>query len=1113
VKRLSDAAVWPGCRTVAALVCLALASVINPAYGQGVTTASMTGLVKDAQGAVIPGAAVTATHQPSGTRYETITQGDGRFFIPGMRIGGPYRVSAAITGFSTEVKENISLSLGVAQDLDFTLKVAAIAEDVIVVGVSDPVFSSNRTGAATAVTRDELATLPTVSGRIGDMTRLTPQASGSNFAGQDNRLNNITVDGSYFNNSFGLAGQPGDRTGVAPISLEAIEQVQVNVAPYDVRQGNFVGAGINTVTRSGTNRLTGSVYHRFRNESFVGTEANGLPFNPGTFKTRNTGGWAGGPIVRNRLFAFGNFEDQKDTRPITTFRANAGGEPVAGSTTRVLASDLSQLSSFLSQRFQYDAGPFENIDKLTPARPPLIRVDYNVTSGNKVSFRYNRLDSSTDVQLSNSSSLGFGRNSGTTANTNFLSFQNSNYTILENIRSGIGEWNSVIGNSMSNSFIAGLTSQDESRGALNKLFPFVDILDGSGVAYTAFGSEPFTPNNELRYKTFQLQDNFTKFSRNHSLTFGGSMERYNSENVFFPGKQSVYVYNTLAEFMADASDFLTNPTRTTSPITLRRFQVRYTNIPGQEKPVQPLEVWYAGGYAQDEWRPKSNLTVTAGIRFDVPVFGDTAYANPNVDALTFRDEHGAAVRYSSGKLPDPKLLWSPRLGFNWDVVKDQSTQVRGGTGIFTGRPAYVWISNQIGNTGVLTGFVQEENTTTKPFNPNPDTYKPATVTGAPATSVDLAVTDPDFKFPQVWRSNIAIDHRLPFGIVATGEFLYNRDVNGVYYINANLPAAQAGFVGADNRPRWTGTSCTAPTPGPCVSRINNAAGNQITNAIVLKNQNVGRSWIAAGTVSKAVSAGFTIKGAYSYGEAKNTVDAGSIASGSWTQNPIAADPNNPGLGFSNASPGHRVFVSASYTRQYVGFGTTTVSAFWEGRTNGNTSYVFSGDLNGDTASGNDLIYIPRDVSEMSFQQFTHTNGRVFTAAEQAAAWDAYIAQDSYLRKHRGEYAERGAVFLPMVRRLDLSVLQDLFHSIRGKRHAGQLRLDVQNFGNLLNHDWGVGQRLIRNQILTNGTADAQGRATYRMVIVNNEMLTKSLETTTFSSDVYQFMISFRYTFN
>ncbi len=1108
MKHVNGSRLW--CVTAALLVCAALS--VASAYAQGVTTASVAGVVKDAQGAVIPGANVIAVHEPSGSTYEAVTQADGHFFIPGMRVGGPYKVTASLTGFSSEAIEKLTLSLGVAQDLQFTLKVATIAETITVVGQSDPVFSSGRTGAATSVSRDDLANLPTISGRINDITRLTPQYGGSGtFAGQDSRLNNITVDGAYFNNSFGLRNAPGDTSGVAPISLEAIEQVQVSVAPYDVRQGNFVGAGVNTVTRSGSNKITASVYRRFRNESFVGTEAKGLAFNPGVFNTHTTGVWAGGPILRNRLFAFGSYEKQQETRPLSTFRANQGGEPIGGSITRVLASDLNTISSLLSSKFQYETGPYDNIDKNIPGKPLLLKGDYNINNNNKVTFRHTRLDSSTDVLLSTSSSLGnpTGRSSG--SNTTFLGFKNSNYTILENIRSSIGEWNSVIGNSMSNNVIVGYTTQDESRGDVGKLFPFVDILDGSGVAYTSFGSEPFTPNNELRYNTFQAQDNFTKFGNKHSLTFGGSIERYRSENVFFPGKQSAYVYNSLADFLTDANGFLANPNRTTSPVTLRRFQVRYSNIPGQVKPIQPLSVLYGSGYAQDEWRPQTNITVSVGLRVDVPVFGDTAYPNANVDALTFRDEKGNAVKYSTGKLPDPKPLWSPRLGFNWDLTRDQRTQLRGGSGVFTGKPAYVWISNQIGNTGVLTGFIQDDNVTTRPFNPNPDFYKPATVTGAPAASVDLAVTDPEFKFPQVWRSNIAVDRRLPGGFTGTGEFIYNRDVNGVYYINANLPAAQSAFVGADGRQRWTGVACAGATVGPCVTRLNNAPGNQITNAIVLKNQNVGRSWNLAGTLAKTLTTGLTVKGAYSYGEARNTIDAGSIASGSFTNNPMHGDPNNPSLGFSSASPGHRVFVAASYTHQYFGVGGTTIAAFWEGRTNGNTSYIFSGDMNGDTA-GNDLIYIPRDQSEMNFAQFTAPNGRVFTAAEQAQAWDAYIAQDTYLSKHRGAYAERGAVFLPIVRRMDLSLTQDVFHSVAGRRHAGQIRLDVINVGNLLNHDWGVGQRLIRNQILTNGGADAAGRATYRMALVNNEMLTHSLETTTFSTDVYTMMLSFRYTF-
>src|SRR5262245_17371313 len=477
------------------LVLLMLGGLLVPvnAHAQGVTTASMTGIVKDAQGGVIPGATVTAVHEPSGTSYEAVTQGDGRFTIPGMRVGGPYTVTAQLTGFTSEVKNALMLSLGVAQDLEFSLKVAAVSETITVVGQSDPVFSSTHTGAATAVMREELAALPTISGRINDMTRMSPQYSGSGgFGGADNRMNNITVDGSYFNNSFGLGGQPGDRTNVAPISLEAIEQVQVSVAPFDVRQGNFVGAGVNTVTRSGTNMFVGSAYYRYRNDSYVGTEALGQTVNPGTFKTTNFGEWVGGPVMKNKLFFFESFENQKDQRPLSTYVSNPGGVPAAGNTTRVLASDLNALSSFLDARFSYTTGPYEGISKIVPGKPFLVKGDYNLNSQNKVTFRYNMLNSSTPVNLSNSSSLG-NPSGRSTFSTQFLNFANSNYTILENIRSGIGEWNSVIGNSMSNNVIIGYTHQDESRGDIGKLFPFVDILDGSGTAYTSFGSEPFTP--------------------------------------------------------------------------------------------------------------------------------------------------------------------------------------------------------------------------------------------------------------------------------------------------------------------------------------------------------------------------------------------------------------------------------------------------------------------------------------------------------------------------------------------------------------------------------------------------------------------------------------------
>ncbi|MBA3948663.1 MAG: TonB-dependent receptor, partial [Acidobacteria bacterium] len=1048
-------------RTLFLFAFCALLWPAGPALAQGVTTGSLAGTVVNAEGGPVVGASVIAIHLPSGTTYEGTSRADGRFQIIGMRVGGPYSVTVAHGGagnaFEPQTKDDVTVNLGVATDLEFKVTPLTLTESVTVTGTVDPVFASDRTGAATQISRQELATLPNLSNRLESITRLTPQSGGNmQFGGVDNRLNNITIDGAAFNNSFGLGGTPGDRTGVAPISLYAIEQVQVNIAPYDVRQGNFIGAGVNSVTRSGTNQFRGSLYHQMRDDSLVGTEAGDNTFNPGTFEFRNTGGWVSGPILRNKLFFFGNFEDELESRPATTFRANEGNETAGGSVTRVLRSDLDALSSFLSSRFSYDTGGFQDYPGEIPGRRFLFKTDYNLNNSNKFTARYSQLDSETFQLVSNSSSLGFG---GRRTNTTALNFQNSNYSILENIKGGSGEWNSVWGNSIANNFVVGYSSHDESRGPLETLFPLVDILQ-SGQTYTTFGSEPFTPNNELRYKSFQLKNDITKFGDKHTFVGGASYQHYSSENVFFPGRQSAYVYNSLADFYTDANDFLANPNRTTSPVSLRRFQVRYSNVPGQEKPVQPLEVQYFGAYAQDDWRPRSDLTVTLGVRMDVPVFEKTGLENPIANALTFRDEDGNAVQYQTQKLPDANILWSPRVGFNWSVNPERGTQVRGGTGIFTGPPAYVWISNQIGENGILTGFEQLDNTTARPFNPNPDFYKPATVTGAPATTTGLAVTDPDFKFPQVWRTNIAVDHKLPFGFTGTGEFIYNRDVNGVYYINANLPAAQSAFVGADDRPRYT----------------SNRLNSNITSNIVLKNQNIGRSWNAAASLARTFNAGLFVKAAYSYGEAENTVDPGSIAFGSWNNNQHAGDPNNPGLGFAGAMAGHRLFAATSYTKEYFNFGATTISAFIERRTGGQSTYTFGGDMNGDGGTSNDLIYIHRDESEMNFLPIA--GATPFTAAQQAAAWNAYIAQDPYLSKHRGEYAKRGAVFLPMATTLDVSLAQDIFRSLSGRRHAVQFRVDAVNFGNLLNRDWGVGQRLINTQPLIPAGVDAQGRAQY-----------------------------------
>jgi len=469
------------------------------AYSQGVTTASISGKVGSNEGESLPGAVITAIHTPSGTKYNTVSNSEGRYFIPNVRIGGPYSLSTSFIGYSVSKVDGVFLSLGVTTNVDFNLLTeTSDLKEVIVVGEKNPVFSSERTGASTGITNQNLNRLPTISRSINDFTRLTPQSNGQSFAGQDGRLNNITVDGSYFNNSFGLGSgsNPGGRTGVSPISLDAIDQISVNVAPYDVRQGNFTGAGVNTVTRSGTNEFVGSAYYFFRNNNNVGTKAGVNTFNPGDFTYKQQGFRVGGPIVKDKLFFFASFEDDQESRPGTTWRANNGSEPITGNVTRVLASDLNTLSGFLSDKFGYETGPFQDYDNETLSTKFLVKFDYNINDKNKLTVRYNHLDSSTDVLMSGSSSLGFG-------NRNFrpeaLNFQNSNYSIMENIRSVVGELNSRIGTNVTNNLIVGYTYQDESRGYKGEFFPMVDILN-NGATYTSFGFEPFTPNNELRYK-------------------------------------------------------------------------------------------------------------------------------------------------------------------------------------------------------------------------------------------------------------------------------------------------------------------------------------------------------------------------------------------------------------------------------------------------------------------------------------------------------------------------------------------------------------------------------------------------------------------------------------
>ena len=442
----------------------------------------------------------------------------------------------------------------------------------------------------------------------------------------------------------------------------------------------------------------------------------------------------------------------------------------------------------------------------------------------------------------------------------------------------------------------------------------------------------------------------------------------------------------------------------------------------------------------------------------------------------------------------------------------------------------MWISNQIGNTGVLFGFVDTlTNGTTYGFNPSPDKYKPA-ATGGVAASYELDVTDKGFRFPQTWRSNIGFDRRLPWGLVGSLDYIYNQDINAPVYVNANLPGPTGTYTGVDNRNRWVATApgaallpgITVATPacvttvglenGPCLTRINNTRGNAVTNNYVIKNQDQNHSQNISGSVTKNMTGGFSFKGGFNYGVSRSVVEPSSTAGSSWAGvfQGIVNDPNNPALSYSQNSPGKRVFLAVNYTKQYFSWGATTVSAFYDGPTNGNASYLFASDANGD-GQVNDLIYIPKDTSEMNFKPLT-VSGKSYTAADQAAAFETYINNDSYLSSHRGQYAERNAVFLPMVNRIDLSIMQDVIFTVAGHKNSGQVRLDITNFGNLLNNNWGVSQRLVNGSILTAPQADPTGKLSYNLQTANGNLLTSPLQTQAGVLDVYVMMLSFRYTF-
>ncbi|HEX6426114.1 MAG TPA: TonB-dependent receptor, partial [Niastella sp.] len=1041
------------------------------------TTSEIQGTVTDDNGTPLSGATVIALHTPSGTKYATTSRKDGRFNLPNLRIGGPYTVTVTYVGLKKSEQENINLLLGQEFKADFNLanEGKELKEIVVAASRQNKVFNAGRTGSQEVINRTQIERLPTINRSLQDFTKLEPTSNGLNIGGRSNQYNNMTVDGANFNNSFGLSSVLGGQTGSQPISLDAIEQIQVNVSPYDVTQGGFTGAGINSVTRSGTNKFKASVYTYMKGAGTQGYKVQNTTVAKTPIDYNLRGFSVGGPLVKDKVFFFVSAEQVRQELPATSFTASDANNPaVAGSVSKANKDSLDALIALLKNSPKlggYDPGAYQGYNFLTKSDKLTIKLDWNINRNNTLTLKYNYLKSYADQfpsgsRPNNGTSLA---NTGAGAsNNNAMPFYSAGYGINNNFNIFIAELNTRIGNSMSNKLQIGYTALRDFRSqhSPSDTMPFVDILDGSGpnttTLFTSFGYEMYTYNNKLNTDVYQITDIFKIYTGAHELTFGTQDYIRKYQNAFAPGYQGVFQFRSLNDFRNSLLYGTANASN---------YYLQYSALPGGAFPWANAGSTELGVFAQDKWRVNKKLTVTLGVRADMTIYKQEFTDNPYFNALTFKD----GKSYNIGKAPGNALIISPRVGFNWDALGDKTLQVRGGAGIFSGPPPFVWISNQASNNGIQFGALQ---TSGVPFG-----YKPA-ISGAANTSYSVALVDQDFKYPTILKSNLAIDKKFANDWVVTLEGSYSKDINSVYYSNLNLNEGK-GFelAGWDNRTRYFTGYHSNPNhasttydqyksnkyyynkPSATSFAGNTLADPSLGNAILMSNSKKGYAYTLTTRVEKTFKNLYTSL-AYTYSKAMNVAEGGSTASSLWSARAVGnKDPNADNLGYASYYQPHRVIAVASYRIEYAKHFATSIGAIFEAAPAGVSSYIYTNDLNGD-GNINDLIFIPKDVTDInliaagSYNATTHTGSTTGTTADPRTAaqiWtqlDNFIKQDNYLSAHRGDYAKANAWVFPWYKKLDLNITQDIYfyskHKGDNDKHTIRLSLDIINVGNFVN---------------------------------------------------------------
>ena len=1041
------------------------------------TTSSLNGLVADASGEPVIGAAVIATHTESGTSYATVTNNEGRYYINGMRAGGPYKVEVSCLGYRTVAFTDVTLQLAESLSLNAKLEDdAQMLSEAIVISNATSKFAAEKTGAATNISNRQIADLPTVSRSITDVTRLSPYGgNGMSFAGADGRTANFTVDGANFNNNFGLNdGLPG---GGSPISIDAIEEMQVVISPYDVRQTNFIGGGVNAITKSGTNTFKGSAYIYHRNENMRGDTVEGETVAGARDKDRNTtyGFTLGGPIVKNKLFFFANFEYSKIPTVANRWRGSTDGVGNADANiSRTTLEDLEKVSKFLKEKYGYETGSWTDFPANESNMKVLARLDWNINDKNHLALRYNYTLNKAWSSPNSSSMDGGTRSAYGRTSLYGMSYANSMYSIDNVVHSLSLDLNSRISDNLSNQFLATLSLLNDVRGTDSSDFPFIDIRNDDGSApmpYISAGYELFTWNNAVHNTHIGIKDDITWYGGKHKVTAGINYEYQMADNSYMRNGTGYYRYLSLDDFLNE---------RAPEVVCLTY------GYDGEENPAARVQFHKLGLYAQDEWQANENFKLTYGVRFDGLFFDNKDLMTNNaILALNYGvahdaqnpDEHVDGCRHiDTGKWPNSNISVSPRVGFVWDVLGDKSLKFRGGTGLFSGRLPLVFFTNMPSNSGMvqyqailgpkgdqvdMSQFAGKILNRKELYNKLVELGYPTTIKPEDGTLPSaISAVDPKFKMPQVWKTSLAIDYAFPtsFPFSVSAEAIYNKTVNGVCLTDWNVKPVDGftRFNGVDNRPIYQ-------------------KGNYLytsKSAYVLENTHRGYGWSATASINMEPVKGLYLSAAYTHTASKEiTGMPGSNASSVLNYMGTVNGPNDPGLHNSQYVTPDRFFANLSYSDK-CGNHFGIIYETWRGGYN--YSYMTQNDINGD-GYNYDLIFIPTD------EQVANGDFR-FVSEEDADRFLDYVHNDKYLSKHQGEYAEAYSVYSPWVHRIDFSYKHDFKVRIGKSVNTLQLSFDLKNALNLFNSNWGVSKYmnpdLGEGRILKYEGVDKEGYATF-----------------------------------